>query len=393
VNPLSSARPASPASITGIGVVSGYGWGRDALWRGLSSGRSAVVDQPDLAARLGRESYYLARVSDPDPDARTSLFGRALLGAVGEAVADARERGWEPGPSVGVVHCAVLGDIYEMRDFYNSDAGESRPRHKYLKLLPSTPLSMLMQQHHFHGPAMAVGAMCASGNAGLLTAMAWLDAGLATDVVVAATDISLTDEHVRQFVDLGVAIDDAPSLDVCRPFQKGSRGFTAGEASVAFVLTRRPGAGYATLLGGSMTHDGHHVTNVDPSHHQIHRVVAQSLQTAGVEGYDVAYLNAHGPGTAQCDAAESAVSAELLPNASLYSLKPLVGHCQGAASLVEAAGACLGYEHGTIPAPWPVADGDARLLQGPTPVKPGLTVKTSIGLGGHNSAIVLSPAA
>jgi 3-oxoacyl-[acyl-carrier-protein] synthase II len=390
VNTLSPTRPASPAAITGIGVISGYGWGRAAFWHGLNSGCSAVVDHPDIAAALGRDHYYLARIGDPDPDARTSLFGRALLGSAGEAIANARARGWEPGPSVGVVHCAVLGDIHEMRDFYKTCA-ESRPRHRYLKLMPSTPLSMLMQEHDFHGPAMSVGAMCASGNAGLLTALAWLDAGLASDVVVAATDISLTPEHVRQFVDLGVAIDDAPSLDVCRPFQKGSLGFSPGEASVAFVLTRRPGDAYASLLGGSMTHDGHHVTNLDPTHAHIRRVVSDTLAVAGVDGHDIAYLNAHGPGTAQCDAAESAVSAALLPNVSLYSLKPLLGHCQGAASLVEAAGACLAYEHGTIPAPRVVAEGDARLLDGPTPVKPGLTVKTSIGLGGHNSAIVLAP--
>lgn len=389
---ITSARPVSPAGVVGIGVVSGYGWGRQAFWQGLTSGRSAVVDHPDIAARLGRDHYYLARVTDPEPEARTSLFGRALLGAAGEAIADARSRGWEPGPSVGVVHCAVLGDIAEMRDYYLVDQ-ERRPRHKYLTLMPSTPLSMLMQEHGFHGPAMAVGAMCASGNAGLLTALAWLDAGLATDVVVAATDLSLTPEHVRQFAELGVLIDDAPSLDVCRPFQEGSRGFSAGEASVAFVLSRRPGAGYAQLLGGSMTHDAHHVTNLDPSHGQVRRVLVDTLAAADVDGGAVAYLNAHGPGTAQCDRAESSVSAELLPNASLYSLKPLVGHCQGAASLIEAAGACLAYEHGTIPAPLPVAEGDPRLLAGPTPVRPGLTVKTSIGLGGHNSAVVLAPAA
>jgi 3-oxoacyl-[acyl-carrier-protein] synthase II len=188
-----------------------------------------------------------------------------------------------------------------------------------------------------------------------------------------------------------VLVDDAPALDACRPFQEGSRGFAGGEASVAFVLTRRPVEAYASLLGGAMNHDGHHVTNLDPSHDHVSRVVTDALTSAQVEGYDIAYLNAHGPGTAQCDAAEAAVSAALLPNAALYSLKPLVGHCQGAAALVEVAGACLAYEHGTIPAPEAVAPGDPRLLSGPTPAKPGLTVKTSIGLGGHNSAVVLGP--
>jgi 3-oxoacyl-[acyl-carrier-protein] synthase II len=390
MNPLTSARPQAPAAITGVGMVTGYGWGKDSFWDGLHSGVSAVVDDTEAAEALGEDHFFISRVPDPDPTSPISRFSRALLSAADEAIADARERGWEPGPSVGVIHCAVLGDIREMHDFYLQDNGRRRAR-TYLKLMPSTPLSMLMQKHGFHGPAMSVGAMCASGNAGILTAMAWLDAGLASDVIVAATDLSADAEHVRQFVELGVLKADAPALDVCRPFQEGSRGFPGGEAATAFVLTRRDGQAYASVLGGFMTHDAFHVTNVDPGLEQIRHVVQGALDAAGVDGSDVAYLNAHGPGTAQCDAAEAAVSADLLPNAELYSLKPLVGHCQGAASLVEMAGACLAYERGVIPAPAQVADGDPRLLDGPTPTKPGITVKTSIGLGGHNSAVVLAP--
>ena len=75
----------------------------------------------------------------------------------------------------------------------------------YLAMMPSTPMSTLMQEYGFHGPAMNVSAMCASGNAGLLTAKAWLDTGIVDDVVFVATDLSLTPENVRQFVRLGVA--------------------------------------------------------------------------------------------------------------------------------------------------------------------------------------------
>lgn len=383
-------KPMTGVGVIGMGVVSGYGWGKESYWAGLMSGESAVVNQPKLAAELGRDAYYLALVDDPRPEAPASLFTRALLGAVDESVADARARGWEPGPSVGLVHPVVLGDINEMRDFYRLD--EHRSSHEYLKLMPSTPISMLMSHHGFHGPAMTVGAMCASGNAGILTAMAWLDAGLASDVIVASTDISLTFEHVKHFVELGVVIDDAPSLDACRPFQTGSRGFSAGEASVAYVLSRREGQPYARVLGGSLSHDGYHVTNLDPEHAQIRRVVQDALASAGADGREVAYLNAHGPGTVQCDRAEASVAGEFLPNADLYSLKPLAGHCQGAASMVEGAAACLAYERGVIPAPRPVAEAHPRLLEGPTLIEDGLTLKTSIGLGGHNSAIVLAPA-
>ena len=59
---------------------------------------------------------------------------------------------------------------------------------------------------------------------------------------------------------------DGPSLEMCRPFQEGSRGFTAGEASVGFVVSRRPGGAYANVLGGAMTHDGYHAISIAPGH-------------------------------------------------------------------------------------------------------------------------------
>jgi 3-oxoacyl-[acyl-carrier-protein] synthase II len=51
----------------------------------------------------------------------------------------------------------------------------------------------------------------------------------------------------------------------------------------------------------------------------------------------------------------------------------------------------LGCARGTIPAPPTVAPGHPRLLDGPTPVSDGITVKSSLGMGGHNSVVILAP--
>jgi 3-oxoacyl-[acyl-carrier-protein] synthase II len=258
--------------------------------------------------------------------------------------------------------------------------------------MPSTPVSMLMQEFSFHGPAMNVSAMCASGNAGLITAKMWLDTGLVDDVVFVATDLSLTPENVEHFVKLGVAVVDAEPLDACRPFQQGSRGFAVGEASVAFVLSGKGVVPYAELLGGSMTHDAFHVTSVDPARTLVDECVREALDASGVTPADIRYVNAHGPGTQQCDTAEAGVVDEVFGGRpQMFSVKPLAGHCQGAAAAVEVAASALGYEHGVIPAPPSVAPGHARLLDGPTPISGGLTLKTSLGMGGQNSAVVLAP--
>ena len=234
-----------------------------------------------------------------------------------------------------------------------------------------------------------------SGNAGLITAKMWLDAGLVDDVLFISTDLSLTPENVRQFVKLGVAVVDAEPLDACRPFQEGSRGFAVGEASVSFVLSPRSAeATYSTVLGGSMTHDAFHLTSVDPARTYVDACVREALDAARVVPEDVRYINAHGPGTQQCDAAEAGILDELFDGRpEIYSVKPLTGHCQGAAAAVEVAAAALGYEHGIIPAPPTVAAGHRRLLDGATQAAPGLTLKTSLGMGGHNAAVVLAPRA
>jgi 3-oxoacyl-[acyl-carrier-protein] synthase II len=215
---------------------------------------------------------------------------------------------------VGVVHAVVLGEVDLWRDFYLVHGG-SLPARDYLYLMPSTPVSLLMQEFGFGGPVLHVSAMCASGNAGLLTAKAWLDAGIVDDVVVVSTDLSAGSEHVLRFARLGVAVTDCEPLDACRPFQDGSRGFVMGEGAAAFVLSsgRSGGEPYLSALGGAMTHDGYHVTSIDPSLDAVRACVAGALADEGVPGSAVRYLHANGPGTKQCYRAESAVLVEFFP--------------------------------------------------------------------------------
>lgn len=379
--------------ICGIGAVTGYGWGREVLWEGLTASEIA-------ASRVGGhgpdrdQTAWVATVPDGgSPDDGASRFARSMRASAREAITDAHERGWRPGRRVGLLHAVVLGDVDLWRDFYVTHDGR-RPVRDYLSLMPSTPMSMLMKEFGFHGPAMNVSSMCASGNAGLLTAKAWIDGGIVDDVVFVATDLSATRENVQHFAELGVAITDTEPLRACRPFQDASQGFIMGEASVGMVLSRQSSTPYARVLGGAMSHDAHHVTSIDPNLTEVTRCFHEALDNAGITAQDVRYLNAHGPGTEQCDQAEATVFDELFgPPAELYSVKPLVGHCQGAASAVEVAVSALGYDRGVIPAPPAVAPGHPRLLRGITPATGGITVKSSIGMGGHNSAVVLSPGA
>lgn len=379
-------------SIGGIGVVSGYGWGREQLWQGLLTGKPAARLYPGYGPQRDQHAWVALVPDGGDPAHGTGLFGRAVVAAATEAVTDAADRGWRPtGRTVGLVHAFTLGDVADWRDFYLLDHGHRRSR-DYLRMLPSTPISVVMQEFGFHGPAMNVSAACSSGNVALLTAQLWRAAGLVDDVLCVTTDLSATPEMLEHFVRMGAAVADTDPFTACRPFQEGSLGFTMAEASVALLLTDAVPAPYARVLGGAMTNDAYHVVSVDPGHTHVIDCVRRALAAAGVEPGAVGYVNAHGTGTRQCDAAERDVLRTVFADRpTITAIKPLVGHSQGASAAVEVATIALSYERGLAVSAPIVARAHPRLLDGPAPITDGLTLNLSMGMGGNNAAVLLGP--
>jgi 3-oxoacyl-[acyl-carrier-protein] synthase II len=389
-------RNARPARISGIGIVSAYGWGRDAFFDGLVSGTSAVRPAALPGSRPG-ETFLIGQITDGgDPADAPSRFGRALFAAAREAVADATSTGWTPGRRVGSIMSTTLGENELRRHFLLEAGGNLRPR-TYLSLMPSTTPSLMLKALHFvGGPAMNIQAACAGGTMALLTAKMWLDSGIADDVLVCAVDTPNIAEDVRHFAKMRALAATGDPLDVCRPFQVGTRAFVTGEAAVVYVLTRQDTDGYADVLGGAATHDPYHPISINPDYTVLADTYALALADAAVDGADVAFLNAHGAGTAQCDAAESEMLHRFLPNARVYSIKPLAGHAHGAAGLLEGSVAALAYRHRLLPTAPRVADVNPalkpeQLINGITDIDGGITVKASMGMGGYNAVSVLAP--
>jgi 3-oxoacyl-[acyl-carrier-protein] synthase II len=373
-------------AIVGLGAVSGYGWGVDPLWSGLLSGKSA-------ARPVSFEEFSGLAAMVPDggnEEDSVTLFGRALYGSGREALRDAEGRGWRPGARVGLIVCSSLGEVQGWRELYFEHGGRCRRRH-YLQLLPSTAPSMLMAEYGFTGPSMNVGAACASGVLGLILARQWVASGFATDVVVSGTDLSVTAENAWGMDALKVLATEGPPEQACRPFQEGSQGFLAGEASAALVVTgQRDVDGYVDVCGGGFTHDAFHPIAIKPDGLQVAAAWSQAMADAGVEPDEIAYVNAHGSGTFLNDTVEAGVADALFRGSTkMYSTKMLTGHGLGAGGALEAAIAALTYERGEIPAPALVATAHPRVLDGITPRTPGLTLKSSIGMGGYNAAVVI----
>jgi 3-oxoacyl-[acyl-carrier-protein] synthase II len=392
--PTAHAARIAPVYITGMGAVTGYGWGVAALAKGLASAESAVTLQIGLEPYIPGGQAYLGVIPDPDfREGGISKFTRATRSAADEAIADARSRGWEPGEDVGVIVCTVIGDAKMWRDHYATGGLQINNR-TWVRMMPSTVITMFMKDNAFHGPAMNLGAMCVSGNSAMVVAQNWIASGMCSDVVVVSADVSGTPENLAHFSAIGAADLATPALQACRPFQEGSIGFAGAEGVSALVVSARRHGTRAALLGGGITSDAHSAVSINPDHTQVYRSFQKALDQAGLDATDIVYYNAHGPGTAQSSQAEIDVVDNLFTSLkAVYALKPLLGHCQSAAPGLETIGTLLAYETGVINAPYQVAKAHPLLVDGPTVIEPALTVKAAIGFGGNNAAIILAPPA
>ena len=356
--------------IAGVGVVSGYGWGRKLLHQGLVSGRSAIRPTRGFAPPFAHDLQWAAVLPDDAPEAEAEdLDARAVRFAVREAVEDAHDRGWRARGVVGIVHCMVPGGEFPKSGMV---------------------LSEIAQEFDFHGPVVGVSAMTASTIAGILTAKSWIESGVADDVVVIDSDIDASPERRAVLRDAGVLAPEGPAFEMTRPFQEGSRGMLPGEAAVALVLTDHRHGQYAGVLGGAMSYDAFRGAPAGTDATHIRHAVLEALANARVDPEQVAYVNAHGSGIPGCDALETAVYDEVMPSAGIFSVKPLVGHCQAASGGVELCASLYGFETGVIPAPLRVGKGHRRLLDGPTAATEGPVVKSSLGMSGHNAVLVLA---
>ncbi len=198
------------------------------------------------------------------------------------------------------------------------------------------------------GAVSTVSAACASG------ALAVIQGAMQVLFGECPVALALGVDVLSRFVVEGFASLQALSAEPCRPFDKDRRGLSLGEGAAFLVLVSRREAerrGWpvlASVTGWGIACDATHITAPD----REARGLVAALRTALQEGKKVAgCVNAHGTGTVYNDAME-ALAFETLwkgDQPPVCSIKGAIGHCLGAAGVIEAALSVLSLEKGCIP--------------------------------------------
>jgi len=199
--------------------------------------------------------------------------------------------------------------------------------------------------------ACLINAACASGTLALIQATRQLTDITGNCKVVIVVGIDL----LSSFVTAGFASLKALTSNACRPFDKNRDGLALGEGIGLIIIAENDFAekqGWkplAEIKGAGVACDAKHITAPCRKGSGLY---AALVQTTGNRAFPVGAMNVHGTGTIYNDAMELTAFKSFWNNAvpALHSIKGAVGHCLGAAGVIETGVAVLSLLHKMIPA-------------------------------------------
>ncbi len=411
--------------ITGLGIVSPIGTGREAFWAGVHAARSPVrrIDRFDPSPF---RSQVAAQVDDFEPlehmDARTarqldrfSQFGLAA-GRLAMSDADLASDGSD-GPDrdrFGVYLGSALGGIayaeVQHERFMERGIRSVSPNLALAVFGGAAPANLGIALD-LRGPILSTANSCASGAVALGEALRAIRDGTIDAAIAGGAEVPLSPLAFGAFDiirALSAGSNDAPG-EAARPFDARRDGFVMGEGVALLVLEARDVAEargatpYAELMGYGSTSDAHHMVQPRADGREAARAVRLALDDAGVGPAEVDYVSAHASSTPLGDLAEArALSLALGERAATVPVsgtKALYGHPLGASSALEASICALAIRDGWAPGTTNLQTLDPAVAE----VLPGVlrdgrsgsygrVLSTSFGFGGLNAALVFGRA-
>jgi 3-oxoacyl-[acyl-carrier-protein] synthase II len=408
-------------AVTGMGVVTSLGQGRDDNWAALTAGRSGIhgierFPTEGLRTKIAGTVDFVAA----EPFCAPELSERLAMLAAEEAVAQsgAGRKGDFPGalfiavPPVemewpqreALAETSGQNDGVTYPDLLKAAAtGSFKPWHDLF--LFGTVADRVADRFGTKGSPISLSTACSSGATAIQLGVEAIRRGETDAALCIGTDGSVNPESLIRFSLLSaLSTQNDPPEGAAKPFSKNRDGFVMGEGAAALVLesaesARARGAtilGY--VLGCGERGDGFHRTRSSPDGAPIVAAIREAIEDAGLTPDAIDYVNAHGTGTPENDKMEAmgcmAVIGERMKAVPISSNKSMIGHTLTAAGAVEAVMSLMTIRTGRIPPtinyrmpdpaiPLDVVPNEAR------DASVEVVLSNSFGFGGQNTCVVL----
>jgi len=402
-----------------MGAVTSVGLGVEESWKGIRDGISGVgpvtlFDASSMTSRIAGEvkGFDPTRWISPKEARHTDRFAQLAIAAADEAIEQSGLNSSKVDKSrVGVLIGSGIGGLSTIEEKH-IQLLENGPRRITPFFIPMILLNMASAQvamrFGFKGPSSAIATACATGAHSAGDAMRLIQRGEADVMVAGGAEAGITSLAFAGFCAMKALStrNDEPA-SACRPFDKTRDGFVMAEGAGVVVLesldhaSRRGAEPLAEFVGYGSSSDAYHITAPSPGGEGAVLAVRAALSDAGASPDDVDYYNAHGTGTQQNDAEETAmvktVFGEHAYKMSISSTKSVTGHMLGAAGAVELIVLVKALNENVAPPTINYHEPDPRCDLDYTPNEArersiGLAVSASLGFGGHNAILVVKKA-
>lgn len=394
--------------VTGLGLVTPIGTGREAFWRAALDGQSGIRD----VRAFDTSAFSVHRGAEvidfrPDDHLRTvdpHSVGRCSQLAIAATRLALEDAGVKPGAyapdRVAVLMGTTMGEsgVIEAADKAWVDHGPDAIDPQLMSRYPSHVVpANVAREFGFRGPNLMLPAACAAGNHAIAYGMALLLSGRADMVVAGGADC------FSRLAFTGFARLAAIAADTCRPFSRTRKGIIVGEGAGVLILEteasahRRGTPGQAVLLGCGLSCDAHHMTAAHPEGIGTASAMTQALAQAGLPPNEVDYISAHGTGTPTNDRVETLAVRRVFGDAAsrvpMSSVKSMIGHTMGAASAIEAAVCVMAITSGVMPPTVNLDEPDPECDLDYVPhtarrAEVGVALNNSAAFGGNNAVTV-----
>ncbi len=406
--------------ITGMGVVSPNGTGKEAFCRAVLDGKSGVkrisrFDPSDLPVHVAGEIPEFDELAWVDARERkhVSRVVPLCLAATTEAVKDSgldmAAMSVEEKRQIGIV-LGTGGGAQEFSEQQYKLWHSGKEKQVSLFCIPSGTMgtipSEISMRFGFRGYSHVVTAGCTSSTDAIGYAYQHIQAGVQPLFVVGGVDSPITPGIIKGYSLLRALTqswNDEPER-ASRPFSADRNGFVLAEGSWMFVLEdyehakSRGARMYAEVTGYGATCEAYHRVRMSDSPEEPARAITLALEEAGIAAQDLQYVSLHGTSTEMNDRVETrAVKLALGDQAykiPMSGLKSQIGHAQGACGAASVASTLIAMEHSQIP---PTINLDKADPECDLDYVPDVGRKASVehalcncvGFGSKNSALLL----
>ena len=403
--------------ITGIGVISSIGIGKEAFWEALRQGRSGIspitsFDASRLTTQFAGQVLnfdplqYIDRKSLRRMD-RTSQFAVACAKmAVQDAGIDPRSNGRHRAGVIIGTAMAGHGHILEQHMDYLKKGPDRVNPFTTLASFPDACASNISIDLGITGPSFSIATACSSASDAVGYAFDAIMSHTVDFLIMGGAEATIFEAILAAFcATRALSRRNHEPAKASRPFNLDRDGFVLGEGAGIFVVeeyehARKRGAKiYAEILGHGMTCDAYHMTSPDPSGVEAIRAMGMAMQKAGVKPDQIDYINAHGTSTPLNDKTETMIIKKVFGERAyqipISATKSMIGHLIGAAGAVEMIATLLAMEYGEIPPTinYEIPDPECDLDYVPNQsrkAKVEIAMKNSFGFGGKNSILIIA---